>query len=33
MIERRMTRIATNLDRLAKGEALERIVLTGTWEA
>ncbi len=32
MIERRMTRIATNLDRLAKGEELERIVLTGTWE-
>ena len=33
MIERRMTAIAANLDRLALGQPLERIVLKGTWSA
>ena len=33
MIERRMTAIAANLDRLALGQPLERIVLEGTWSA
>lgn len=32
MIERRMRRIAENLDRLQRGQALQRIVMTGTWE-
>lgn len=31
MVERRMRRIAENLDHLAKGESLERVVMTGTW--
>ena len=33
MIERRMTAIAANLDRLALGQPLDRIVLKGTWSA
>src|SRR5262249_1986233 len=31
MVERRMRRIAENLDHLARGERLERVVMTGTW--
>lgn len=31
MIERRMRRIADNLDRLARGQPLERVVLCGSW--
>jgi phosphoglycerate dehydrogenase-like enzyme len=31
MIERRMRRIAENLDRLARGEPLDRVVLRGSW--
>jgi hypothetical protein len=31
MLERRARRIAANLDRLARGEPLERVVLTGAW--
>ena len=33
MIERRMSAIAANLDRLALGQPLELIVLEGTWSA
>lgn len=33
MLERRMRRMAENLDRLARGEALERVVLRGSWQA
>lgn len=32
MLERRMRRIAENLDRLARGEELERVVLRGSWK-
>lgn len=31
MLERRMRRIAENLDRLSRGEPLERVVTVGTW--
>jgi phosphoglycerate dehydrogenase-like enzyme len=32
MVERRMIKIAENLDRLAAGEPLDRVVLIGTWK-
>lgn len=32
MIERRIARMCENLDHLSRGEPLERVVLTGTWE-
>ncbi|MFH1007766.1 MAG: hypothetical protein V1800_09725 [Candidatus Latescibacterota bacterium] len=31
LLERRVRKIAANLDRLARGEELERVVLRGTW--
>ncbi len=33
LVERRMRRIAENLDRLARGQELERVVLRGAWKA
>ncbi|MFB3825242.1 MAG: 2-hydroxyacid dehydrogenase [Bryobacteraceae bacterium] len=33
MVERRMQNIAANLDRLSRGEPIERVVFVGTWRA
>lgn len=33
MVERRMHRIAENLDRLQRGRPLQRVVMTGIWKS